>query len=100
MRAVLIDLSCRLCCRDEEIVEVSSFLPLLNRYFVFVVIVIISTSVIIERCAISGRFHLTGTHVCLFVVDEGRSIVVVYHQRWYSRQRYKGPVDREIFVGK
>ena len=96
MRAVLIDLSCRLCCRDEEIVEVSSFLPLLNYSIVFVVIVIISTSVISERCAISGRFHLTGTHLCLFVVDERRNIVVVDHQRWRSRQRYKVPVNREI----
>ena len=47
MRAVLVELSYRLCCRGEEIVEVSSFLPLLNRsfvfVFVFVVIVIIST---------------------------------------------------------
>jgi hypothetical protein len=63
MRAVLVELSYRLCCRGEEIVEVSSFLPLLNRsfVFVFVVIVIISTSAISERCVISGRFHLTGT---------------------------------------
>ena len=93
MRKVLIELSCRLCCRDEEIAEESSFLPLLNCSFVFVVIVIISTSSYVPSAA---DFILRGpTYVCLFVVtfvvDERRNIVVVDHQRWHSRQRYKGP---------
>jgi hypothetical protein len=37
-----------------------------------------------------------GDFVITFVVDEGRNIVVIDHQRWYSRQRYKGHVNREI----